>query len=130
MTKSSPAGGESGVEGVSVTVRESPDIWLNNDERPDSAELAAGSTTEAPVVSAVANDDPKDNRTEASGGREIEVGVGTRGRGSPTVMVAEAAGGAVADVFVPGSLGSEITELTEPHGTLKMMAVPLTTSDT
>lgn len=116
---------------MSVTVRESPDIWLNNDERPDSAELAAGLTTEAPVVSEAANDDPKDDRTEASGGREMEeVGVGTRGRGSPTVMVAEAAGGAVADVFVPGSPGSEITELTEPHGTLKMMAVPLTTSDT
>lgn len=135
MTKSSPAGGESAIEGVSVAVavavRESPDIWLNNDERPNSAELAAGSMTEALVVSALANDDPKDDRTEASGGREIEeVVVGPRGRGSPTVMVAEAAGGAVADVFVPGSPGSDTTELTEPHGTLKMMAVPLTTSDT
>lgn len=131
MAKNSPVGGANGVEGVSAAARESSDIWLNSDERPDSAELAAGSRTEAPVVSAVVNDDPKDDRTEASGCLEREeAGVGTRGRVSPTVMEAEAAAGAVADVFAPGSPGREMAELTEPHGTLKMMAVPLTTSDT
>ena len=111
-----------------MAVRESPDIWLNSDDRPDNAELAAGSTPLASVIPTDVNDDPKDDRTEVSGGRGLEeASVGMKGEVAPTVMEADAAAGAVA---VAVAAGSEVTGLTEPHGTLKMMAVPPTRSDT